>query len=270
VVKGRPGLDDRQLYGGIYPTANHFQWVDGPLAQAWRLAQETPVVLLIDELARLDPYHLAALIGALDRLSGAELRAVLDQDELAAITGLDDTADYYLLQLPNGDRLLAPCRHLTIVATTNLGSDYVQVQTSFDAALLRRFAVQLQIERLEAEVRQQAMMAYGVTSDLAERMTALEDYTTIQTGAHGGLLQRELNLGTVLAWAEEGRALVDEGLCWDAALTLCLPYTVAPFCCPRLSDGSLETAAIDVLLDAWQTLLSGGPGALAAHGGGRP
>src|SRR3954453_5608981 len=167
VVKGRPGLDDRQLYGGIYPTADHFQWVDGPLAQAWRLAHHEPVVLLIDELARLDPYHLAALIGALDRLNGAEVRAVLGQDDVAAIVGLDDTAEYYLLQLPNGDRLLAPCRHLTIVATTNLGTDYVQVQASFDAALLRRFAVQLEIERLETPIRQQALAARGVAPDLA-------------------------------------------------------------------------------------------------------
>lgn len=270
VVKGRPGLDDRQLYGGVYPTNDHFQWVDGPLAQAWRLAAHEPVVLLIDELARLDPYHLAALIGALDRLSGNELRAVLDHAELAAITSIDDAADYYLLNLPNGDRLVTACRNLTIVATTNLGADYVQVQQSFDAALLRRFAVQLHVERLEAPLRQQALSACGVPPDLAERITALEDYTTLQTGAHGGLLQRELNLGTALAWADEACALVDEGLAWDAALTLALSYTIAPFCCPRLSDGSLEAAAADVLLDAWQTLLDGGPGALATSHGGRP
>jgi hypothetical protein len=67
IVKGRPGLDDRHLYGGIDPTADHYQWVDGPLAKAWRTAHAGEhVVLVIDKLARLDPYHLAALIGALD------------------------------------------------------------------------------------------------------------------------------------------------------------------------------------------------------------
>src|SRR3712207_557059 len=194
--------------------------------------------------------------------------------DVQALPGLDDTIDYYLLQLPNGDRLVAPCHNLSIVATTNLGHDYVQVQQSFDAALLRRFSVQLQVERLEAGVRQQALTARGVPPAMAARMTALEDHTTTQTGAQGGLLQRELNLGTLLAWADEAQALAEDGLAWEVALTLCLPYTVAPFCCPRLSDGSLEAAAVDVLQDAWQTVLTSGPDALATgspgHVGGQP
>ena len=52
------------------------------------------------------------------RLSGAELCAVLDQDELAAIIGLDDTANYYLLQLPN------------VVLTPHLGASTVEAQVS--------------------------------------------------------------------------------------------------------------------------------------------
>lgn len=258
VVKGRPGLDDRQLYGGVYPTGSHFRWVDGPLAQAWRLAHDGPVVLLIDELARLDPYHLAALIGALDSVTGVELRAVLDPAEVAEHPDLDDTTDYYLLQLPDGERLIAPCRNLSIVATTNLGSDYVQVQQTFDAALLRRFGLQIQVDRLDATVRTEALEARGVPASMATLMVTLEDYSATQTGAHGGLLQRDLNLGTLLSWAAEARALADEGLAWDESLALSLPYTVAPFCCPRLSDGSLESAAVDILVDSWQTLRAGG------------
>lgn len=62
-MAGHPGLDDRQLFGSTYPDGKGgFQYVEGPLSEAWRYAAEgKKVVLLIDELARMDPYYHSVL-----------------------------------------------------------------------------------------------------------------------------------------------------------------------------------------------------------------
>jgi MoxR-like ATPase len=241
VVKGRPGLDDRQLYGGIYPQGSGYAWVDGPLAEAWRLAASGErVVLVIDELARLDPYHLAALIGALDPVSGAEARAM-------GIAGCDDQTLYYILALPTGEKLAAPC--FSVIATSNLGCDYQQVQTSFDAALLRRFALHIDLDRLDAASRCAILTAHGIPDRIASLLVAIEDVSVEQTASNGGLLQRELNLGTLLNWALEARSLVDEGRTWDAAVVEAASLTIVPFACPRLPDGTIEQPAAHVLRD---------------------
>ena len=251
IVKGRPGLDDRQLYGGIYPTQDHYQWIDGPLAKAWRMAHAgEQVVLTIDELARLDPYHLAALIGALDPVSGAEVRSM----QLPLET--DDHTLYYVLSLPNGDNLVAPCRHLSIVATTNLGSDYAQLHTTFDAALLRRFSLQLDIESLPGDVQRHILIReQRLPEDAATVLVASAEFSTTAIAANGGLLQRELNLGTLINWAAEARALVDDGTTWSDALRTAADLTAIPFACPRLADGRIEVPAAQMLREHLDTLI---------------
>lgn len=251
IVKGRPGLDDRQLYGGIYPTADHYQWIDGPLAKAWRAAHAGEhVVLIIDELARLDPYHLAALIGALDPVSGSEVRSMQLPLEV------DDHTLYYVLSLPNGDNLVAPCRHLSIVATTNLGSDYAQLHTTFDAALLRRFSLQLDIESLSSDVQRHILVhEQHLPQDAATVLVASAEFSTTAIAANGGLLQRELNLGTLINWAAEARALVDDGTPWADALRTAADLTAIPFACPRLADGRIEVPAAQMLREHLDTLI---------------
>lgn len=55
-IEGHPGLDDKLLFGGVYPNGQGgFAYVEGPLSEAWRYAAEgQQVVLQLDELARMD------------------------------------------------------------------------------------------------------------------------------------------------------------------------------------------------------------------------
>jgi nitric oxide reductase NorQ protein len=251
VVKGRPGLDDRQLYGGIYPTEEHYRWIDGPLAKAWRAAHAGErVVLVIDELARLDPYHLAALIGALDPVTGTEVQS------MHISIDVDEQQWYYVLSLPNGDDLVAPCPHLSVLATTNLGSDYAQLQTTFDAALLRRFALHLDIEGLPSDVQRDILVyEQHVPANVAMVLVASAEFSSNATAANGGLLQRELNLGTLINWAIEAQALVMEGASWSTAVRDTAEITAIPFACPRLADGRLEAPAAQMLREHIATLI---------------
>lgn len=76
VVKGRPGMEDRDFFQAIVPTLQGPQVVDGPLTEAFRKAQNHKTVLLLDELLRFEAYYLGALVGALDQYSQQEIEAM--------------------------------------------------------------------------------------------------------------------------------------------------------------------------------------------------
>ncbi|HEV2238957.1 MAG TPA: MoxR family ATPase [Ktedonobacterales bacterium] len=253
LVEGWPGLEDRDLFGKVYPVdgsgGRTFAWVDGPLAEAWRLASAgTRVVLVLDEFARFDPYHLAPLMGALDLVPGNQLLHVAGIPAEMRAT-LRPAEHYRVLKMPNGERLAAPARILSVVATTNLGADYIQTQQEFDAALLRRFDLHIDVQRLEATARTNILVGHGIPPRVAEVLVAIEDYSVAETGAHNGLLRRELNLGTCATWAIEARELVAEGVSWAQAVMSAAEVTAIPFACPRDSDGYLEAPSAQSLRD---------------------
>ncbi|HLV99418.1 MAG TPA: MoxR family ATPase [Ktedonobacterales bacterium] len=250
-IEGHPGLDDKILFGGVYPDGKGgFSYVEGPLSEAWRYAAEGQrVVLLLDELARMDALYHALLIGALDSLSGAEIAA---RPKLAWATALlpvalDRAARYRVLSLPNGAVLIAPASHLSVIATTNLGSAYQQATPQLDPALVRRFALRLEVERLEEAARRQILERAGLPDPVAAALVALEEFSVSNTASQGGLLQEALNLGVLLDWGQEALALVEDGTPWPQALTDAAEYTVIPFACPRLADGRLEPPAVNML-----------------------
>src|SRR5579862_9098845 len=137
-IEGHPGLDDKLLFGGVYPDGQgSFSYVEGPLTEAWRYAAEGQrVVLLLDELARMDALYHAILIGALDSLSGAEIaaRPKLAQAATSLPFSVEPEVRYRVLSLPNGAVLIAPASHLSVMATTNLGSAYQQAAAQLDPA----------------------------------------------------------------------------------------------------------------------------------------
>jgi hypothetical protein len=111
-------MTDREFYGDIVPIATaqgkEYVAVDGPLTEAWRLAQSgTPTTLILDELPRFDAFYLAPLLEALDRISGAELRHMAGVADPEAI---DPDATYRMLRLPSGERLAADTTYLSAVA----------------------------------------------------------------------------------------------------------------------------------------------------------
>jgi MoxR-like ATPase len=250
LMQGYPGLTYRELFGKVAPvvgpSGQEFRWIDGPLSEAWRVAQAGErVELIVDELARFDPYNLAPFLGALDKVAGREVlqMAGVEPDARRDLQAAVPDAEYRILKLPNGERLVAPASRLAIVATTNLGSDYVQVQQKFDAALLRRFEVQLDVERLGEGERLGILSDYhGIPAAVARVLVAVEDYTVTATGIHGGLLERELNLGTCINWATEARSLAEEGMGWGDAVLEAARDTAIPFVCPRDSGGRQAAA----------------------------
>ncbi|MFK7603597.1 AAA family ATPase [Deinococcus sp. SM5_A1] len=253
-VSGRPGLEDRDMIGGVAPTPSGVRWLDGPLARALRSAQGGErTVLLIDELMRLDPYHRNLLVGALDELSAAEVRAVLGRD----------VADgrYYTLELPGSDAgtgggnevLCAPVSLLSVVCTTNMGGRYVQAG-HLDPALLRRFELTLFVSSLtEAQI----MPAYERVAgpQVAHVAYALEVASRSMTAEHGQSLAEPINTGVTLNYLAEVAALMAAGMHVTGALRAALDVTVVPFCCEIGEDGLPDVAARQSLSVTLERLL---------------
>lgn len=224
VIKGRPGMEDRDFFQSIVPTPEGPKVIDGPVTEAFRKAQKQRTLLLLDELLRFEPYYLGALVGALDQYSPAELKAMglsVPEDpasaapkEAMASEGQEALASegqgiegqsqgiegqsqgwggqsgkrYYCLSLPSGEKVVTPTENLSIVATTNLGDDYNQGQ-QIDAALFGRFNLRINITHPSDD------MLLGIYQRSSKRYAGLaleiDKYTRGHQFELGGLLKRE-------------------------------------------------------------------------------
>ena len=254
-MDGQPSMTDREFYGKTQgmPDATgqqqRYAWFDGPLARAFRAAAAgEPTALVIDELARFDPYYLAPLLAALDQKSGQDVRALLGLPDAVRQT-VDPDAIYRVLVMPDGEYLLAPREALAIVATTNLGDEYTQSQQEFDAALLGRFEVYLEFERLAPAVRERILIdLHQLPAPVATLLVSAEDYTVSEVAPHG-ILRRPLNLRTCVNWAREARALQATGVTWREAVAAAANVTAIPYVCARTTQGQLERPAVDSVRD---------------------
>lgn len=249
-IKGRPGLEDRDMIGFISPTPQGPQWVDGPLARALRAAMRGErTILIVDELLRLDPYHRNTLIGLMDHVSETELTRMLGVHEAPG--------RYYTLDLPgSGEILYASTRLLSVLCTTNAGSRYTQAG-GIDPALMRRFQLTLFVDYPDEA---QIMPVYEAVAGAgpARIAYALEVKTRSMTADHGQSLTEPMNIGTTLNFLEEVRALMDAGVNLTDALKEALRVTAVPFCCELGEDGRPDAAAAKSLEVELERLLRSG------------
>ena len=244
-LKGAAGLEDRDFWGAIVPTEAGPKWVDGPLTRAFRTARQQKTVLLIDELLRFEPLYANVLVGALDMVNPAELKAM----------GLEPLEDgpHYCVTLPSGEVIAAPKRNLTIVATTNLGDDYAQF-TELDSALLGRFELQIDMPEADVNVLQTIYRDAIGNTKIVNAVLKFEAWTRRSTGTHGGLLKRATNPRVTLNLLREAGRLKGAGMTVKAALENAFSVTVMPYCAPRDTTGALAEDACAVLRDEFRTV----------------
>lgn len=254
-IKGRPGMEDRDMIGFVSIKATGPAWVDGPLARAMRCAQSGQrTVLLVDELLRFDLYHRNVFIGMLDELSAEELQAALGHDVPAG--------QYYVLELPGADEVLyARTDLLSVICTTNAGTSYAQ-SGEIDPALLRRFQ---RVMFMTYPDEQAIMPKYEQTcsKSTAKVAYALEVASRKMTQAEGQLLARPMNIGVTLNYLAEVRELLAAGLSETAALREALEVTVIPFCVELTEEGEPDHAAAESLRKTLEKLFRSGIGKAA-------
>lgn len=231
-IKGRPGLEDRDFFGGIYPGVNGPVWVDGPVTRAFRQAAEGKVVLLFDELTRAEAYYVNAFIGILDHVSNHELQAMN--------LGSRPDGRYYVLQVPNGDVVVAPKGNLNFIATTNLGDDYIQ-GGRIDAALMRRFDLTVEVNTPDVKVVQHlyrqtlSTVPDPTQGQLVKLALEFDDWSRKESTEADGVLERPSNPSVTMSWLKEALAIQQEGEGWESALVDAATVTVVPFCLPRVN-----------------------------------
>ncbi|AZI44022.1 hypothetical protein EHF33_13950 [Deinococcus psychrotolerans] len=242
LAKGAPGVEDRDFLGGVYPTANGPQWVDGPISRAFVLAQTGKTVLLIDEILRYQPEALNVLIGALDSVSRDEaLKIGLPESSLVG-------ERFYLLPLPNGEHLCCPAANLTWLMTTNLGEDHLQTADRIDAALLSRIDMVIEFLYPDEQVARALYERVGGDRELADLAYQIELITREGADVDGGLLIRPADARKTLALIKETLSIMEEdGLSRLVALECALPVVIFPHCCPRDMAGQLDEAAVNML-----------------------
>lgn len=253
MVGGRPGMEDRDLFGATYPTSEGPRWVDGPVTEAFnRASQGTLTALVLNELTRFEQLHLGAMIGALDDVDARTAR----QMGLPVPEG--SPLRYYVLRLPTGNVVWCPTTFLSVIGTTNIGSDYVTAQ-DIDAALMRRFHRHEDVPYAEAD---QAMKVIAAGNDptVARAAYELEIRTRTEVLGSGldgeGLLQREMNPSVSAALAQEATQLIHEGLDVAEAFVQAAQVTCVPYCVPRLTTGRLDPAALERFKELIQDLAS--------------
>jgi MoxR-like ATPase len=125
---GAEGLESIDLLGYLIPDkSGELVWKDGALTEAFRRAQDHPVVLFFDELLRVPGRELNILVGALSPNSRGEY--VLRTGRVLEV--IDGIAIEETLVVPE-DRLW-------VIGTTNVGAGYAV--DDIDEALSDRFRI---------------------------------------------------------------------------------------------------------------------------------
>ncbi|MFC4455245.1 AAA family ATPase [Deinococcus sonorensis] len=251
VVCGAPGMEDVDLIGGLYPGDTGLVWRDGPVTRAIAAAQDGPSVLLVDEALRFHAEHFNRFVTLLDRYSADEARAMGVPDALLP----DEAARYQLLTLPTGDVLAAPAERLTVIFTTNAGDEYIQTSSGFDAAMLSRIDLVIEVLEADLQVLLPLLDQAGGDPRLTTVAVSLMQWTQAELAEPGCLLCSHLDARKALSFLREARENLSYGLDLRGALLDACTHVVLGVICPLDSAGRLDAGACAAVMNELQALI---------------
>lgn len=206
---GHEGIESPDMLGYLVPlNAGSMVWKDGPLSEAFRLAQTQKTVLIIDELLRIRQRELSILLTALSpdegmyRLRTGRIKEVIDGVAVE-------------------EELCCPVENLCVVATTNVGSEYAVDE--IDPALAERFIIlrkdttPAELKRILGEVcKARKLPAVCVTRcvNFFNKMTEARSRGLVKNAPTTRTLVRALELATTED--EVRRAVKSQILLWVA------------------------------------------------------
>jgi len=191
LLAGHEGMLSVDMLGHYVPHGTgELIWKDGPLAEAFRAARDSKVVLLIDEMLRIPQRELSVLLTALAPLDG---QYVLKTGRMTAVSDGVGTEEM----------LSVPVSNLCVFATTNVGGQYAV--DAIDPALAERF-VPIEKNTDEVQLRsilRDAIVAKGWVTALADQcmtfytaMHALVDSATLNRAPTTRTMVRAVDLAT--------------------------------------------------------------------------
>lgn len=206
---GHEGLESPDLLGYLVPYGNgQMVWKDGPLSEAFRLARQQKVVLVIDELLRVPTRELSVLLTALSPDRGVYRLRTGRIVEVSDGVGREE-------------ELEAPVENLCIVATTNVGAEYAV--DDIDPALAERFVVmrkdttEAELRRILSEVAAQRKLPKSVVNECVQffkKMTEARAMGLVRHAPTTRTLCRALELSS--GAADVKRGIKSQVLLWVA------------------------------------------------------
>lgn len=165
-VAGNASMESIDFLGGMVPLGGgKMIWMDGPVTRAFReAAKGRKMLLIIDELLRIPR-----------RERGIFLNALIPHDghyrlRTGRPVGVDESAGIASMEL-----IGAPVSNLSIVATTNSGSNYPDVENEDPASRERWHIIHVkQQETLLTSIIQERVVKRGWPIATAERFVAVQ------------------------------------------------------------------------------------------------
>jgi hypothetical protein len=177
LLAGHEGMTSPDMLGHYVPHGTgELVWKDGPLAEAYRKARETKVVLLIDEMLRVPLRELSVLLTALAPLDGHYFLKTGRMVSVADGVGKEEV-------------LAVPVGNLCVFGTTNVGGQYAV--DAIDPALAERF---VPIEKNTDEVQLRAILNEAVVGK-GWAATLVDQCMAFYTGMHALVDSASLNKG---------------------------------------------------------------------------
>jgi midasin (ATPase involved in ribosome maturation) len=175
-IQCQNGTQASDLLGYIRPLGSgEFVWQDGELTEAFRLAQQEPIILLIDEMLRLPVKERSVFLSSLSSIDNKHYLLKTSKPIL------DEFGNYIT------EEILVPVNNLSVIATTNMGYEY-DIE-DFDLALSDRF-IALTLDNSEYYTK--------VANDLVATLFSMEEkidldnmFNTLLTIANSGDEYRE-------------------------------------------------------------------------------
>lgn len=178
-IAGHEGIEAIDLLGYyVKNNTGNLVWLDGALTRAFRIAQEKPCALFIDETLRIPARELNILVGALTPSSVGTFRLrtnrIINEHE-----GIGETE---VIEIPR--------ENLWCIGTTNVGAGY-QVD-DIDSALADRFRLATkETDSAELHTILSTYLKDGISSGMVDKLTSF--YTKMTDMVASGELEKEVN-----------------------------------------------------------------------------
>ena len=262
VLQGRRNLSGEDFLGARRMVNGNTDWFDGPVAEAFRIATSEKVMLLVDEVARLDEDARSSFVTFLDRHTPDVVRRmghnphkemphhilVLPTEKQSEV-GVDDEDRVASKKAKfRAETLLAPVDNLTVVFTTNLGAGYGDGSEPFTEAFLSRVRVQIEVLRPDRDLTEpiyRAVLDHGAVLEALYSLEAFVDDHQ-QPDSH---FRRPLNVTNCVAFLEECAASLSEGLNPQEAFVQASELTLLAKVCPVMDDGLKDAVAAQLFRD---------------------
>lgn len=219
-LNGNDGKEDRDLYGvtqlkAVYdadgkPVTNQTEFAEGPLRRIFRLAN-TQYELYEQEQATAaaenrEPVWIPPAVLSINEINRFQTR---HQNIFLEVMDVHQDTGCYHLDIPEtGETVTCPVKFLCLVASRNVGMNYVGI-SEMDAALVRRFHVKITTQYLDFPDELDLLCR---RTNLSRPLAAVLVKVANDSRSQMSQLKMPIDTDTLIKWGDEVQSIVKVGV----------------------------------------------------------